>query len=61
MEVPGEIPHPDGLLLLERAGQRRRAAFEKYIGALRKYKQALKQGGVPPEPSLRTRKKDHSD
>jgi YesN/AraC family two-component response regulator len=49
MVVPGEIPHPDGMLLLEQAGQRRRTAFEKYIGALRKYKQALKQGGVPAD------------
>jgi CheY-like chemotaxis protein len=61
MEVPSEIPHPDGMLLLEQAGQRRRTAFEKYIGALRNYKKALKQGGVPSEFTAEARKDHHSD
>jgi two-component system, response regulator, stage 0 sporulation protein F len=55
MEVPSKIPHPDGTLLIEQAGQKRRTAFEKYIKALRKYRTALKQGGVP------VREDHHSD
>jgi hypothetical protein len=61
MEVPGQIPHPDGMLLIEQAGQRRRTAFEKYIGALRKYKKALKQVGVPAESTAGAQKEDHLD
>jgi YesN/AraC family two-component response regulator len=61
MEVPGEIPHPDGMLLLEQSGQKRRTAFEKYIGALRKYKKALKQEGLPAESTAQMKKEEHSD
>jgi YesN/AraC family two-component response regulator len=62
MEVPDEIPHPDGMLRLEQAGQRRRTAFEKYIQALRKYKVALKRGGVvPAESTTEAQKEDHFD
>lgn len=57
--VPSKIPHPDGSLLIERAGQRRRIAFEKYIEALRRYRKALKQGGVPAESAAEVQKEDH--
>jgi YesN/AraC family two-component response regulator len=60
-EVPGEIPHPDGMLLLEQAGQRRRTAFEKYIRTLRNYKKALRQGGVPTESTTEAQQEDHFD
>jgi hypothetical protein len=49
------------MLLIEQAGQRRRTAFEKYIGALRKYKKALKQVGVPAESTAGAQKEDHFD
>jgi YesN/AraC family two-component response regulator len=61
LDVPSEIPHPDGTLRLEQAGQKRRTAFEKYIKALRRYKQALKQGGVLAESTMEARKEDHFD
>jgi DNA-binding response OmpR family regulator len=60
LEVPGEIPHPDGMLLIEQAGQRRRTAFEKYIEALREYRTALKLRGVPGD-SVKNKKEDHRD
>jgi CheY-like chemotaxis protein len=45
-DVPSGIPHPDGMLRIERAGQKRKAAYEKYQAAFRRYKEALRRGGV---------------
>jgi CheY-like chemotaxis protein len=46
MEVPSEVPHPDGTLLIQKAGQNRQMAYEKYVTAFRTYRKALQQGGA---------------
>jgi hypothetical protein len=35
-EVPSGLPHPDGRLSIARAGEKRAAAFEKYLELLRR-------------------------
>jgi CheY-like chemotaxis protein len=42
-EVPSDIPHPDGSLIIEKAGQKQTAAYEKYLAAHRKFIAALKK------------------
>jgi YesN/AraC family two-component response regulator len=42
-EVPSSIPHPDGSLIIQKAGQKQKAAYEKYLAAHRKFIAALKK------------------
>jgi YesN/AraC family two-component response regulator len=46
-DVPSGIPHPDGTLRIQRAGLKRKAAYEKYRAAYRTYREAVKLGGLP--------------
>jgi hypothetical protein len=41
--VPSNTPHLDGSLILEKAEQKQKAAYEKYLAAHRKFIAALKK------------------
>jgi CheY-like chemotaxis protein len=41
-EVPSNIPGPDSSLIIQKAGQKQQAAYEKYLAAHRKFIAALK-------------------
>jgi YesN/AraC family two-component response regulator len=42
-EIPSQLPAPDGSLLIEKAGRKRKTAYLKYMDSLHKYKASLKQ------------------
>jgi CheY-like chemotaxis protein len=46
LDVPSQIPNPDGTARIERAALKRRTAYEQYFQAFHKYKEALKACGV---------------
>lgn len=46
LDVPSQIPHPDGELRIERAALRGTATYERYMQAFHKYRRALKAYGV---------------
>jgi CheY-like chemotaxis protein len=53
-EVPSQIPGPDGTLRIQKAGSKRKAAYEKYLEALKAYRISLRQNaagsGEPDDP-----------
>lgn len=46
-DVPTQLAGPDGALLVEKAGLRRRAAYKNYMDSLHKYQDSLK---LPRQP-----------
>jgi CheY-like chemotaxis protein len=53
-EIPTEIPFPDGSLRIQKAGNKRKTAYSKYMEALKAYRTSLRQNGAgshePSEP-----------